>query len=217
MDFEQARLNMVASQVRTWDVLDQSILDLLMVVKREDFVPDAYRDLAFADTQIPIGHGEFMLHPKLEARLVQSVTIKPDDKVLEVGTGTGYTTALLAHLAREVISVEIIPEFATAAMRRLRNHSLNNVTVETGDAAAGWARSGPYDVILLTGSVPILPDEFKNQLAEGGRLLAVIGNRPAMTATLITRLQGQAFSTQTLFETDIPALKNARQPQKFVF
>lgn len=217
MDFEQARLNMIASQVRTWEVLNQTILDLLLKVKREDFVPVQHRALAFADMQLPLGHGEVMLQPKVEARMLQSLEVKNSDKVLEVGTGSGYSAALLGHLAREVHSVEIIDEFAHSATRKLRHFSIDNVTVEAGDAATGWAPRAPYDVILLTGSVAVLPEVFKQQLTVGGRLLAVTGNRPAMTATLITRRATDAFSSEGLFETVIPALKNVQQPNKFVF
>lgn len=217
MDVERARTNMIESQIRPWDVLDQTVLDLLALVKREEFVPAQYRSLAFADMELPLGHGEVMLSPKLEARMLQELALAKSDKVLEVGTGSGYVTALLAHLAGQVVSVERIEEFSHAAARRLAGHDIRNVTLEIGDAADGWSRHAPYDAILLTGSVPLLPEAFRNQLAPGGRLLAVIGEEPVMTATLITRVSDDAFSSTGLFETSIPPLRNVKQPERFIF
>ncbi len=217
MNLEQARLNMVECQVRTWEVLDQSVLDLLLTLKREEFVSQQYRDLAFADLEIPLGHGEVMLAPKMEARMVQELSLRKTDKILEVGTGSGYVTALLAKLGGQVVSVERIAEFSHAAARRIAGHGLENVRLEIGDASEGWLAQQPYDVILLTGSVPELPDAFKQQLAVGGRLLAVIGELPVMTARLFTRVSERAFNSLDLFETVIPALRNVRQPERFVF
>lgn len=216
-DFEQARINMVESQVRTWEVLDQSVLDLLLVVKREEFVPGKYRALAFADMEIPLGHGEVMLEPKLEARMVQELGIRKTDKVLEVGTGSGYVTALCAKLGGQVVSVERIPEFSQSAARKLAGHGIRNVQLVIGEAAEGWPSAGPYDVILLTGSLPFLPDTLQNQLVPGGRLLAVVGEPPVMTAMLVTRTPDQVFNSVGLFETSIPPLRNIRQPERFVF
>lgn len=216
-EFEQARVNMVESQVRTWEVLDQSVLDLLLVVKREEFVPEKYRALAFADMEIPLGHGEFMLSPKLEARMVQELGIRKTDKVLEIGTGSAYVTALCAKLGGQVVSVERIAEFTQSAARKLAGHGLQNVQLVTGEAYPGWAALAPYDVILVTGSLPCLPPELQEQLGPGGRLLAVIGEPPVMTATLVTRVSGQAFNSVSLFETSIPPLRNVRQPERFVF
>jgi protein-L-isoaspartate(D-aspartate) O-methyltransferase len=217
MDFEVARANMVESQIRTWEVLDQRVLDLVLEVKRESFVPPAFRELAFADMEIPLGHGEVMLAPKLEARLVQELGLNPTDRVLEIGTGSGYMTALLARLAAHVVSVEIVPEFSQAAGVRLAEHGIRNVTLEIGDGALGWARSAPFDAILVTGSLPILPEEFPAQLAPGGRLVAVVGRAPIMTAQLVTCLAPGKTTTVGLFETSIPALKHAREPERFVF
>jgi protein-L-isoaspartate(D-aspartate) O-methyltransferase len=217
MDVERARINMIESQIRTWGVLDQAVLDLLLEIKREEFVPPQYRALAFADMELPLGHGEVMLAPKLEARLAQELALTKADKVLEVGTGSGYEAALLAGLAGQVVTVERIQEFSHEAARRLAGHDIRNVTLEIGDAANGWPRRAPYDAILLTGSVPVLPDAFKNQLAPGGRLLAVIGEEPVMTATLITRISDAAFSSTGLFETCIAPLRNVEQPERFVF
>lgn len=216
-DLERNRFFMVEQQIRTWEVLDPVILDLLMRVHREDFVPPAHRALAFADMEIPLGHGEAMLSPKTEARMLQSLMIKDTDSVLEIGTGSGFMTALLAGLARHVYSVDIIPDFSRSAATRLSVAGIGNVTLETGDAARGWDKHGPYDIIVLTGSVPVLPENFQHSLNPGGRLLAVVGEAPVMQTRLITRVSGGAFSNVTLFETCIPPLKNALQPQRFQF
>ncbi|MDD5240708.1 MAG: protein-L-isoaspartate O-methyltransferase [Sulfuricella sp.] len=219
MDMEQARFNMVEQQIRPWDVLDQDVLDLLREVKREDFVPAAYRALALSDMEIPLGHGEAMLSPKMEARMVQEVGVKADDQVLEIGTGSGYMTALLARMAHQgvVRSVEIVPEFTARAMAILKQQGVANTILEIGDAAHGWTQGGFYDVIVLTGSVPVLPEAFLASLKMGGRLFAVVGDAPTMAAQLITRVTEDAYRTTTLFETDIPSLKNAMQPQRFIF
>jgi protein-L-isoaspartate(D-aspartate) O-methyltransferase len=217
MDFERARFNMVEQQIRPWDVLDPQVLELLHRVHREDFVPEPYRMLAFADLEIPLGRGEKMLQPKLEARMLQEIALKPDDIVLEVGTGSGYMTALLASLARHVYSVEIVPEFSAAAHGKLQAHALHNVTLEVGDAVRGWERHAPYDAMILTGSVPLLPPGFQASLKPGGRLLAVVGEAPMMEARLITCVGGSAYRSADLFETCIPPLRNARQPERFVF
>lgn len=219
MDMEQARFNMVEQQIRPWDVLDQDVLDLLRQVRREDFVPEQYRELAFSDMEIPLGHGETMLSPKFEARILQEVGVKAGDQVLEVGTGSGYMTALLASLAHGgyVRSVEIVPEFSSRAAALLGEQGIANITLEVGDAARGWKSGGPYDVIVLTGSVPVLPEAFQANLKVGGRLFAVVGEAPAMEAQLITCIAEGVYRTTNLFETSVPPLKNAMQPQRFVF
>jgi protein-L-isoaspartate(D-aspartate) O-methyltransferase len=217
MDIERARFNMIESQIRTWEVLDQQVLDLLAVVKREEFVPDQYRPLAFVDMEIPLGHGEVMLAPKLEARLLQELTLRRSDKVLEIGTGSGYMTALLASLAEHVYSVEVYPEFSAAAAARLHKQGLENVTLEVGDGARGWTRHAPYDAILLTGSVPIVPPALRAQLRAGGRLLVVVGDAPVMTASLITCVTEGVYNETGLFETCIRPLQHAVQPERFVF
>ena len=217
LDFERARLNMVEQQIRTWEVLDHTVLDLLSKVKREDFVPAPYRALAFVDMEIPLGHGEKMLQPKLEARMVQELMLRKTDRVLEVGTGSGYMTALLASLAAHVCSVDIVPEFTQTASTKLAAQGIVNVTLETGDAARGWKAHAPYDVIVLTGSTPLLPRAFQEQLNPGGRLLAIVGEPPVMEAQLLTRIAGDACNRVTLFETCIASLRNALQPERFVF
>ena len=217
MDFERARFNMVEQQIRTWEVLDQRVLDLLLQVRREEFVPPAYRELAFADMEIPLGHGETMLQPKLEARMVQELMPAESDRVLEVGTGSGYMTALLATLSGHVYSVDIVGDFSRSAGGRLATHGIRNVTLDVGDAAAGWDKHGPYDAIVLTGSVPVLSESFRTSLKPGGRLLAVVGEPPVMEAQLITSAGAGAYNSVGLFETCIAPLRNAPRPARFVF
>jgi protein-L-isoaspartate(D-aspartate) O-methyltransferase len=217
MNIEQARFNMVEQQIRPWEVLDQQVLDLLYVVRREDFVPQAYQALAFSDLEIPIGEGETMMQPKVEARILQEAAPGGTDKVLEVGTGSGYMAALLAHRARHVHSVEISPALKRFGEANLRRAGIVNVTVEPGDAARGWSKHAPYDVIVLTGSTPMLPDAFLAQLAPGGRLFAVVGEPPVMSARLVTAVGGGSFNTLDLFETVLAPLKNALEREKFVF
>jgi protein-L-isoaspartate(D-aspartate) O-methyltransferase len=217
IDLERARFNMIEQQIRTWEVLDQRILDLLFRVRREEFVPPAYRALAFFDMEVPLGHGEIMLQPKLEARMVQSLGLEASDRVLEIGTGSGYMTALMATLAAHVYSVDIVPDFTREAGARLAQHGIRNVTLETGDAARGWDKHSPYDAIVLTGSLPLLPPAFVSSLKPGGRLLAVVGESPVMEAQLVTSVGGGAANHVTLFETCIRPLRNALQPERFVF
>ncbi len=216
LNVELARLNMVESQVRTWDVTDPRVLELVARAPREDYVPAQYRSLAFVDMALPLGHGQVMMAPKLEARLLQALDIGLRDKILEVGTGSGFMTSLLAALGAHVVSVEIIPEFSQEAARKLEVHGVKNVTLEVGDAANGWTRSAPYDVILITGSLPVLPESFAQSLAPHGRMIAIVGTSPAMEVKLIRRLDGTLRAT-SLFETDIPPLTNARAPSAFRF
>lgn len=217
MDLEQTRLNMIAQQIRTWNVLDDNVLDLLYKVKREEFVPAANRALAFVDMEIPLGYGQVMLAPKMEARILQELHIKKTDKILEVGSGSGYMTALLAEKGAHVYSVEIIPELKQMAEENLKAHGITNVTIEQGDAARGWSKHAPYDVIVLTASTPVLPDAFQNSLNPGGRLFAIVGEDPVMEALLITCTAPGEFITTQLFETSTPPLINALQPSKFTF
>jgi protein-L-isoaspartate(D-aspartate) O-methyltransferase len=217
MDVERARFNMVEQQIRTWEVLDQRVLDLLFRVRREDFVPETCRALAFADLELPIGHGQRMLQPKLEARMLQELSLNPGDRVLEIGTGSGYMTALLASLSAHVYSVDIHADFTRKALEKLTREGIRNVTLETGDAARGWEAHGPYDAIVLTGSVPVLSPAFAASLNPDGRLLAVVGEAPVMQARLTTNVGKGAYNTVTLFETSIGSLENAQQPERFVF
>ena len=217
MDLEQARFNMIEQQIRPWDVLDETVLSLLKRLKREDFVPEIYRNMAFMDIEIPLGHGESMLSPKVEARLLQELKLKPSDKVLEIGTGSGYMTALLASLAKQVYSVDIVPAFVAAAELKLTALGLSNVTLEVGDAARGWAKHAPYDAILVSGSEPILAQELIAQLNPGGRLIAFVGEAPAMAARRIKVIEPGVQTSQDLFETNVRALVNAPQAPQFVF
>ena len=217
MNVEQARLNMIEHQIRPWEVLDQNVLDLLYAVKREDFVPAAYRMLAFSDMEIPIGLGEHMWPPKLEARVLQELAVKPTDQVLEVGTGSGYFTALLARHAQHVYSVEIQPDLKASAEAKLNGAGVANVTVELGDAARGWTKHAPYDVIVLTGSTPVLPQQLLQQMKTGARLFAVVGDPPVMAARLITCTGEGVYSSIDLLETRIAPLSNALAGERFSF
>ncbi|CAG0963496.1 cobalt-precorrin-6B (C15)-methyltransferase [Burkholderiales bacterium] len=216
MDFEQARFNMVEQQIRPWDVLEPAVLDLLFTVRREDFVPVAHRALAFADLEIPLGEGEAMWAPKLEARALQELKLAPGESVLEVGTGSGYLTALLASLAGQVTSVEIHDRLARDAAAKLARAGFGNVRIETGDAARGFGRE-VYDAIVLTGSTPVLHDAFFGQLKPGGRVFAIVGDAPAMTAQLHRWTAPGARSVTTLFETVVKPLVNAPAPARFEF
>ena len=217
MDMEQARYNMVEQQIRPWDVLDQDVLDLLFKVRREDYVPEAHRALAFVDMEIPLGRGQTMWTPKLEARAIQELAIRPTDRVLEVGTGSGYFTALLASQAAEVVSVDIAPEFTAAATQKLRAHGFDNVALHPGDAAHDWPDVAGFDVIVLTGSTPLLSEAFRRRLHVGGRLFAIVGEAPVMQAQLMTCTAPGAFRSVTLFETCVAPLLNAPHPAAFVF
>ncbi|MFN7754060.1 MAG: protein-L-isoaspartate O-methyltransferase family protein [Pseudomonadota bacterium] len=217
MNIEQARFNMVEQQVRTWDVLDPNVLTLLSEIPRERFVPAGRESLAFADLELPSGHGEVMLAPKLQARIAQEVALRAGDRVLEVGTGTGYLTALLARLSSHVTSVEIHDDLARGARDRLESLGLANVQVVTADAARGWASPTPFDAIVITGSLPVLPQAFRQALAVGGRLFAIIGEAPVMSAVLVTRDAPDAWVDTPLFETLVAPLRNAEQPARFVF
>ncbi len=221
MNIEQARFNMVEQQIRPWDVLNQDVLDLLHKIHREDFVPPEHVALAFVDMEIPLGGGEAMWMPKLEARVLQELDIRLTDRVLEVGTGSGYLTALMAQLAAEVVSVDIVPVFTAAASEKLQAHGITNVHLHTGDAARGWVDTqgadSEFDVIVLTGSTPLLADSFRTSLRTGGRLFAIIGEGASMLAQLITCTAPGAYRSVTLFETSVKALVNAPHPLRFVF
>ncbi|HAY26573.1 MAG TPA: protein-L-isoaspartate O-methyltransferase [Candidatus Accumulibacter phosphatis] len=216
MDMERARFNMIEQQIRPWQVLDPAVLDMLGEVRREDFVPEALKALAFADLELPIGNGQTMLQPKVEARVLQELAIRNTDIVLEVGTGSGYMAALLASQAEYVFSVEIDPVLAASAGRRLQQAGIVNVTVETGDASQGWSGPSPYDVIVISGSLPALPQVFLQQLKVGGRLVAFIGEPPVMEARLIVRTDEQAYKARNLFETVVMPLTSG-QRSGFVF
>ena len=216
MDFEQARFNMVEQQIRTWEVLDQDVLDLLFHVRREEFVPPAYRALAFADLELPLPGGQRMWAPKVEARVLQTLKLRPGESVLEIGTGSGYFTALLASRAADVTTVEIDPALSSAAAARLLRHGYTNVRREIGDGAKGWGEE-LYDAIVLTGSTPLLPEKFLAQLKPNGRAFAIVGEAPAMTARLVEWTAPGSRVTTDLFETVIAPLVNAAAPSRFKF
>lgn len=217
MNLEQARYNMVEQQIRPWAVLDVDVLDLLRIVRREEFVPAAWRKLAFADVEVPLGHGAAMLAPKIEAHALQALGLRKHDRVLEIGTGSGYMAALLAAHAERVWSVEIVPELAAQARANLERHGIVNVSVETGDGVPGLPAHAPYDVIMVSGGLPSVPQELLAQLKVGGRMFAIVGERPAMTAQLIVRETETAFRTVGLLETQTQPLQNAPARPRFVF
>jgi protein-L-isoaspartate(D-aspartate) O-methyltransferase len=217
MNLEQARFNMVEQQIRPWEVLDQDVLDLLYVVRREDFVPADYRALAFSDIEIPLGDGERMWAPKIEARVLQALGAKKSERALEVGTGSGYFAALLAHCVHHVTSVEINPRLKALGDENLKRQGIDNVAVEVGDAAQGWTAHAPYDIIVITGSLPVLPQQFLDQLKPEGRLFAIVGDAPVMEARLITCTGPGSHRSVNLFETSFPPLRNALQPKRFSF
>jgi len=219
MDKELARINMIKQQFHVLDVIDHHLLNLLASTPREDFVPSQSRELAFVDTAIPLPHEQQMLMPKEEARLLQSLAITPTDVVLEIGTGSGYLTALLAKLANHVITVDIFPDFVQQAEQKIHSHQLHNVTFVTADAATGWHEQAPYDMIIISGSLPFLPVSFMDDLRVGGKLFAIVGEFPVMTAMLVQRYgrRPNECSKKSLFETVTPMLINATQKELFQF
>jgi protein-L-isoaspartate(D-aspartate) O-methyltransferase len=219
MDFATARRNMIESQVRTWEVLDDRVLQALDRVPRHEFVPQDSIEWAYIDYQVPLGIGEYMLSPIVEARMLQELRLNPDDKVLEVGTGSGYVTALLAELAGEVWSVEVTPGFKVEAEQRLARMGYDNVNIEVGDGSKGWERQAPYDAILVTGAMPELPEAFKEQLKEDGRIMCILdSNPPVQEATRITRVGEDAYREESLFELEaIPHLRGVAKKKEFVF
>jgi protein-L-isoaspartate(D-aspartate) O-methyltransferase len=222
MNFEQARSNMIEQQIRTGEVLDQRVLDLLGSVPREDFVPSRYRSLAFSDTNIPLGFGEVMMAPKVEARMLQVLAVEPGDRILEIGTGSGYVTALLARSGCEVTTVEIHPQLSAGVKVRVALQGLDNVRFEVGNGLEHKATEGPsidqgYDVIAVTGSLPVYTDHFEKRLAVCGRVFLIVGQAPVMEAMLVTRVGAREFAREGLFETDLPPLRGAPTPKRFVF
>lgn len=217
MNVEQARFNMIEQQIRPWNVLNHQVLHLLSVVKREDFVPLAHKALAFADIEIPLGHGQSMLAPRIEARLLQDAAVQKHEKVLEIGTGSGYLTALLAHQAQRVISLEINPELAAKARSNLQRAGIHNAEVREFDGAKGTPAEAPFDVILLGGSVAEVPPSLLAQLKVGGRLLAIVSQEPVQRATFITRRSETEFETRSPWDGNAPGLLNFPVPSPFRF
>ena len=216
---EQARFNMVQQQIRPWEVIDPRVLGVMETLPREAFVPDAYKALAYADIEIPLDHGEQMMFPRVEARLMQALDLLPGDQVLEVGTGSAYLTACMAKLCQRVVSIDIHEEMTQSASKKLQQQGIGNVVLKSGDALAGILAEGPFDVIAVTGSVATSEQAeiFRQQLRIGGRLFIIIGAAPVMEAMLITRTGENAYSEEGLFETDVKALTNAEAPRTFEF
>ena len=217
MNIEQARFNMIEQQIRPWNVLDQDVLDLLHVVKREQFVPEAYQNLAFADVEIPLPGGDTMFNPKVEARILQELNLKKHEKVLEIGAGSGYMAALMAHKAQHVTAVEISPELKALAERNLKKAGIDNVTVVEGNGAAGWEQGAPYDVIVISGGLDSLPEAFLKQVKVGGRIAAIVGQSPAMSCEIVTRVSETGYDTVKLFETNARPLAGAPAASRFTF
>ncbi len=217
MNIEQARFNMIEQQIRPWNVLDTDILDLLHVVKREQFVPAAYQNLAFADAEIPLPGGEAMLNPKVEARILQEIGLKKHENVLEIGAGSGYMAALMAHRAAKVTTVEVNAEIKALAEQNLAKAGIGNVTVEQGNGAAGWDKGAPYDVIVISGALEVLPEAFLKQVKVGGRIAAIVGEPPAMEFNIVTRTGENSWNTVKVFETNVKYLSGAPAVSHFQF
>jgi protein-L-isoaspartate(D-aspartate) O-methyltransferase len=217
MNFERARFNMVEQQVRTWEVLDSKVLGLMESVRREDFVPARYRKLAFADLAIPLAMGQSMMCPRVEGRMLQSLDVRKEDSVLEIGTGSGFITACLSALARRVVSVELFEELFLEAEVRLRARNSQNTELCVGDVMSGWQPQQAHDVVVVTGSVPAVPEFFRDWVNPGGRMFVVVGESPAMQARLLTRGGFSDWREESLFETDLPCLVNSTAPAGFEF
>ena len=217
VDVQTARFNMIEQQIRPWNVLDAGLLDILAHARRDAFVPDAYKALAYADMEIPLPGGQCMLAPRLEARLLQDLAIQKTDKVLEIGSGSGFLTALLAHQAASVLSLELLPELVALAKTNLQKAGISNADVRQGDGAQGAAAHGPFDVIILGGSVADVPQELLQQLKVGGRLGAVVGDEPVMRATFVTRNSATDLRTLQPWDCDAPRLQNFAQKSRFTF
>ncbi|MBX3606880.1 MAG: protein-L-isoaspartate O-methyltransferase [Piscinibacter sp.] len=217
MNIEQARFNMIEQQIRPWDVLDPAVLSLLTIVKREDFVPAAYRSLAFVDTEVPLPGGQCMLAPRVEARLLQELALHKHERVLEVGAGSGYMAALLAHRAQQVITLEIVPELVQLAAANLKRAAIVNATVRQADGSRGLPGEAPFDAIVLSGSIAEVPQGLLGQLKVGGRLVAIVGQQPVMRATLVTRSSEHGYASVELFDTVAPRLVGFDEPARFSF
>lgn len=217
MNFEQARFNMVEQQIRPWEVLDSRVLSLLETIQREDFVPVQHRKLAFADIAIPLECGQVMMRPKIEARMLQALELSEEETVLEIGTGSGFVTTCLAGLAKRVVSVEIFQELHDEALIKVRDKGIVNAELFVGDVMSGWQPEQAHDVVVVTGSVPEVPEQFLGWVNPGGRMFVISGESPAMEARLLTRLDVTEWTVESLFETDLPRLVNAEQDPKFEF
>ncbi|MBT8095595.1 MAG: protein-L-isoaspartate O-methyltransferase [Woeseia sp.] len=217
MDTASIRRQMVDQQIRTWDIPEPTLLDLMRTVPREDFVPGAYHLLAYAETEIPLGHGERMMYPMVEGKLLQSLLLAPEDEVLEIGTGSGYLTACLALLAQSVVSVDIYQDFLNAAEEKLGKQNIVNVALKHHDAAKDGPPAGQFDAIAVTGSLPAIDERFIAALKPGGRLFIVTGNDPVMDAIVVTKDQAGAWKSSNIFETSLARLQNADEPPGFTW
>lgn len=217
-DFDTARFNMIQQQIRPWNVTDDKVLEVMSQIPRENFVPTAYRQVAFTDTEIPLGHGEVTLSPKIEAHLLQALKIRPQDHILEIGTGCGYLTACLAKLSTHVVSHDIHEDFIRQADAKLKQHHLQNITLEHKDSLANWDKNQRYDVIVFTGSIPVLEEQYQACLKPKGRMFVIVGQAPVMEAIVITRTdESQQCQYQSVLETNCPPLKIPDQIPQFVF
>ena len=217
MNFDRARYNMVEQQVRTWEVIDERVLNLLETIEREDFVPVRYRKMAFADLCIPLPCDQVMMKPIVEGRMLQAIDLKPDETALEIGTGSGFITACLAQLGKRVVSVEFFEELSKAARATLKSKEIHNVELAVGDALGDWQPEQAHDVVVVTGSVATVPEHFLGWVNPGGRLFVIQGDAPAMSARLLTRVNASEWREESLFETDLPRLVNAEQAPEFEF
>ncbi len=217
MEIEAARYNMISQQIRACDVLDEHLLDILRQTPREEFVPAELKKLAFSDMRLPIGHGQTMMSPVEESKILQALRITENDNILEIGTGTGYMTALLAKLGKQVTSIDIIPEFTHKATKLLTQMQINNVNFLTQDAVDNWGPHAPYDVICVSGSIPEASQSLRSQLTQGGRLFVIVGDAPAMQATLTERTLESHWAETVLFETTISPLIHAVKREPFTF
>lgn len=212
-----ARFNMIEQQIRTWDVLDPAVLQGLSALPREDFTPETYKGLAFADIEVPISEGQTMLSPKIEGRFLQALQLRTMDKVLQIGAGSGYFSALMAQFCQHVTALEINPELCKLAKENLKKHAIHNVTIQKADGIKGLPKEAPFDVIVLCGSSPVEPKQLREQLAIGGRMLAVLGKPPVMQATLIQRKSQDSYKLDVIFETQLAELVNAPKAVSFTF
>lgn len=217
MSLVDAKTNMIKQQIRTYDVTDDTVLHLFETIDRAAFVKPEHQDLAYADMMLPIDCGQLMLSPADQAKMLQALAIKPHETVLEIGTGNGFFTALLAKMSTKVVSVELYDELLVQAEKHLQRLLINNVSLQMGNAANGWKLNAPVDVVVITGSLPFLPKTFKSCIKESGRIMAILGDQPAAMQVSLMTQQGERFLSQTLFETDVPQLEKALQPEQFVF
>lgn len=217
MNYEQARYNMVEQQIRTWDVLDQRVLDAMSELRRDAFVPKEYRSLAYADTRIPLPEGQVMMTPKVEARICQELRLQPDERAYEIGTGSGFLTALLARLTRHVYSIEINERLARTAAKTLAEQGVENITLRMGDGLQGWPEHGPFDAVAVTGSIPEMDERMLRWITPGGRLFVVVGEPPIMEARVYTRHGHQDWTWESPFDTELPPLLGLPEKEAFVF